>query len=133
MERAVMRSLCERGGDWLIWARRGGNVRSMSRRRGPARLRSHRPGDRAEFDVLEWSKVDGLSGGRFAVALSLAEGMQSLRWPQRQEVIDCMVAIMREKDSNSRTTAKLSPPKAVALRAILDFESFSRSAPPSKQ
>jgi hypothetical protein len=44
---------------------------------------------------------------------------------ERQVVIDCMVAIMREKNLNSRTTAKRSPPEAVRLRRILDFKFLS--------
>jgi hypothetical protein len=45
-------------------------------------------------------------------------------------VIDCLEAIMREGNLNSRTTPQGSPPEAV-LR-ILDFKFPPRSAPPSK-
>jgi hypothetical protein len=40
------------------------------------------------------------------------------RW--RQLFIDCLKAIMRATNSNSRTTAKRSPPKAVRDRASKD-------------
>jgi hypothetical protein len=40
---------------------------------------------------------------------------------------------MRERNSNSRTTTKWSPPEAAGLRPVLDFEFLSRPAPPCKQ
>jgi hypothetical protein len=38
---------------------------------------------------------------------------EAARRQRRQRLIDCMEAIMRERNLNSRTTTKWSPPKAV--------------------
>jgi hypothetical protein len=68
------------------------------------------------------------------------------RWPRRQRFIDCLEAIMRERNSNSRMRHRSFARTAVLTNGlwrtafggdrdavVLDFEFRSRSAPPSKQ
>jgi hypothetical protein len=72
--------------------------------------------------------------------------MQEARRFQRQKLIDCLDANMREWKSNSRivfrTTAhssqlaelrKLVINRGDRFAVVLDFDCLSRSAPPSKQ
>jgi hypothetical protein len=67
-------------------------------------------------------------------------GARGPRRTWRQLFIDCLEAIVRERNSNSRMRQRPftrtdfgAPRSAAAARAVLDFEFLSRFAPPSKQ
>jgi hypothetical protein len=47
--------------------------------------------------------------------------------------MECLVAIMRERNSNSRIAVWATAAGGDRVAVVLDFEFFSRSAPPSKQ
>ncbi|HEY4927421.1 MAG TPA: hypothetical protein VII20_23685, partial [Roseiarcus sp.] len=47
--------------------------------------------------------------------------------------IDCMKAIMRERNSNSTTALRAAARGGDGFAVVLDFEFLSRSAPPCKQ
>jgi hypothetical protein len=55
------------------------------------------------------------------------------RRPWRQRVIDCMEAIMRERNSNSRIGFQPTAGGGDRFAIVLDFEFLSRPAPPCKQ
>jgi hypothetical protein len=51
----------------------------------------------------------------------------------RHHLIECMEAIMRERNSNSRMVLRTTAEGGDGFAVVLDFDFLSRPAPPCKQ